>query len=250
MNIKFIGPFLLLVSYLLLPTSSLAENYKLGVENIKYYPQYTTIDDRYGGYAAEVFGLFSRKTQHQFGFNPMPVKRLYRNFFDGGIDFKYPDNSYWGFAEERKKTLITYSDPVVEYIDGCMVLRENLGKGRRSIKVLGTMRGFTPFEYLDDIKAGRIKLSENSSFAGLLRQALRKRIDCAYINVAVARYQLNSILKKPGQLAFDPDLPHTRSSYSVSSIKYPEVIEDFNRFLKNNAGVIDALQEKFDVGIK
>ena len=250
MIIKNTIPSLTLILIVFASTSSFADTSRLGVENIRYYPQYTTINDQYEGYAAEVFKLFSRHSQHQFDFQPLPVKRLYRFFFEGEVDFKYPDNPYWGFSEERKKTLVTYSEPVVDYIDGCMVLRENLGKGKNSIKVLGTMRGFTPFEYLDDIKAGNIELSENSSFAGLLRQALRKRIDCAYINIAVARYQLNTVLKKPEQLAFDPDLPHTRSSYSLASIKRPDVIAEFNRFMKVKADAIKLLRDKFDVGIE
>ena len=242
--------FILVISIVLMSHSSLAADASLGVEGIKYYPQYSTKDGTYSGYAADVFKLFAQSSSTNLEIKPMSVKRLFRSFFEGDVDFKYPDSSYWGFSEEREKSGVTYSDPVVKYIDGCMILRENVGKGVGSIKTLGTVRGFTPFDYLDRIKSGEVTLSENSSFAGLLRQVLRKRVDCAYINVAVARYQLKTVVKKPGQLVFDPDLPHTRGAYTLSTIQYPRVIEEFNRFLADKAPQVKALKREYGVLIE
>ena len=140
-----------------------------------------------------------------------------------------------------------YSDSIVEYIDGVMVLPSHKGRGVASLKTIGTVRGFTPWDFFDLIKAGKLEISENNSFTGVLRQAVLDRVDGAYINVAVANYQLKEILRQPGALVFDSGLPHTRSSYFFSSIKHPDMIQEMNRFLKEKASVVKELKTKYEV---
>ncbi|MBF0351674.1 MAG: transporter substrate-binding domain-containing protein [SAR324 cluster bacterium] len=223
-----------------------AEKYLWGVEDLQYFPLYSSEGETYLGYASDLFNLFEKTEKLEMEIKPFPVKRLYDNFFAGKIDFKFPDHPNWQ-TDLRKDIQIIYSDPVIDYIDGCMVLPAKVGKGLSSIKVLGTVRGFTAWDYLDQIKSGSIKVSENNSFTGLLQQVIMGRVDCAYINITVARYQLNEILKKPGGAVFDPSLPHTSDSYKISSKKHPEVIEKFNKFLNGHAGEIAVLKAKYNI---
>ncbi len=48
-------------------------------------------------------------------------------------------------------------------------------------------------------------------------------------------------------LVFDPDIPHTRSYRHLSSFKYPEVIDEFNIFLKKHSTIIKNLKLKYKV---
>lgn len=107
--------------------------------------------------------------------------------------------------------------------------------------------GFTAWDYLDLIQKGTVAITENSSFEGLLKQVLMGRVDGAYINTEVGRYQLETILKKPGELVFDPSLPHTKSVYLLSTITHPEVINEFNQFLKNKAALVQQLKAKHGI---
>ena len=215
----------------------------IGVEDLDYLPQYTySKTGEYQGFARVLLDQFAKKHDYRFVYEALPLMRLFRNFFDRQeIDLKFPDNPYWQ-SEMRTKTKVYYSKPVVEYVDGVMVLPKNKGKGRGDLKSLGTIFGFTPIEYLPEIKSGAIVLSEIGDLQRLLQLTLRERTHGTYISVAVANYQLENVLKKPEALVFDSTLPHTRSFYHLSTLKHPQVVEEFDRFLIENAEMIRQLK--------
>ncbi|MBF0099650.1 MAG: transporter substrate-binding domain-containing protein [Desulfobacterales bacterium] len=221
----------------------------IGVEELEYYPHYTSNGGVYKGYAREFFDEFAKSKGYTIQFKSLPVKRLYKEFLNGDIDFKYPDSPYWQ-QDLKKEKSIQYSNAVADYIDGVMVLPENKGNGLDKLNNLGTMMGFTAWDYLDLINSQKIKLSENNTFTGLLQQVIIKRIDGAYVNVAVANYQINEVLKKPGILVFNANLPHTKGAYFCSTIKHPEIIKEMNTFLSERKTLVDELQKKYQVNIE
>jgi len=225
------------------------KTYVVGVENLDYFPFYSGAKkDSYGGFAREFLDAFAKAEGYKFTYKALPIKRLFNDFLKEKIDFKFPDNSYWQ-SDLKKGINIAYSKSVVNYIDGAMVLPENKGKGIESLKTLGTVMGFTAWDYLDLIKSNKVKIIENPSFKGLLKQAIEKRINGAYINPAVARYQLENVMNKPNALVFDPNLPHTKSSYMLSTIKHPEIIEKLNIFMEQNKQAIEEMKNKYKVTI-
>lgn len=117
----------------------------------------------YQGFAREFFDMFGRKKGFTFTYQPLPVKRLYKSLLTNTIDFKFPDSPFWQKEIKEGKNII-YSKPVVGFIDGVMVLPANKGKGADKLNKLGTILGFTAWDYMDRIKAGTIKISENNSF--------------------------------------------------------------------------------------
>jgi ABC-type amino acid transport substrate-binding protein len=157
---------------------------------------------------------FAAKEGIQFEYVPVPVNRLYADFLDcaSKLDFKFPDNENWA-GDKKANKKIYYSDSVVEFTDGTMVAKDKIGRAKKDMKTLGTVRGFTPWDYLDDVqKAKTIRLVENDSLAGLLQQAKQGRVDGIYVNISVANYALNNTLKEPEALVFDKALPHTAST--------------------------------------
>jgi len=90
-------------------------------------------------------------------------------------------------------------------------------------------------------------LSENPDFTALVRQTLIGRIDGAYANVAVVQYNLKQ-LGKAGALVFDPQLPHTKSAYHLSSVTQPSVITAFDGWMVRNAATLAELRRRFAVG--
>ena len=223
-----------------------AERYVVGVEAIDYLPYYAGAGKSYDGMARDLFDAYAADRGHVIDYRPLPITRLFRELLDGLVDAKFPDNDYWQ-ADLKAGKAVVYSDPVFAYTDGVLVLPGNKGHGANAIRSLGTVRGFTAFEWLDRIKAGQVKLEENPSFPGLMFQAANKRIDGAYANVAVANYALEHDLKTPGALVLDPDLPHTSSSYRLSSVKHPEMITDFNGWLKEKPEVLSRIKKKWGV---
>ncbi len=223
------------------------KEYIVGVENIKYYPLYSYDGKEWIGYAREILDAFANKKGYKFNYVALPVARLFNDFvISQTIDFKFPDNPYWS-ADLKKDKKVIYSKSVVDYIEGVIVLPERKGKSLENLKTLGTIMGFTAWDYLDLIKTKKITLKENTDFDVLLLQTINKNIDGAYINIVVADYHLNEILKKPEALIFDETLPYTKSSYFFASIKYPHIIEEFNKFLEEEKDFVAKVKAKYKV---
>ena len=115
------------------------------------------------------------------------------------------------------------------------------------LKVLGTILGFTPWDYLSLKNTNTIKIEESPSYDHLLSKILNNRIDGVYSNIAVARYQLEKLGYEKNALVFHSQLPHTTDSYRLSSIKHPDIISEFNQFLKQKQALVLELEKKFNL---
>lgn len=218
----------------------------IGVESVNYYPLFMIKNGKYMGFARDFFDSFGRANGYRIYYKGLPVKRLYSSLFKGSVDFKFPDNPYWKVAMKKGKSLF-YSKGVVDYIDGVMVLPENKGRTIKKIETLGTVLGFTPWDFQDQIKSRTIRLIESPGFQGLLNQVLKKRLSGAYVNVTISNYVLEHILHKPGGLVFDPSLPHTKANYKVSTVKYGHVLRELNEYMDSNRFEIQQLKLKYRV---
>ena len=224
-----------------------AKVFTVGVEDLEYFPQYSYENRQYIGFGREILDAFAKSRGYRFEYRPLPPSRLFfEHLKTQSLDFKYPDNSYWE-SHLRTGVKVHYSNPVMPYIDGVFVVPEHKGRGVPALKMLGTVTGFTPWKYYDAIKRKEISLSENDNSISLLKQAVFKRIDGAYINVEVARYQLRANLKQPDALVFDPALPHIADFYYLSSIKHPAIIQEFNEFLLREKDVYERIRKKLGI---
>ena len=239
---RFILGFMLLA--VLFSNKGQAGSYTIGVERLNYQPYYYVEEDQYMGFSRELLDLFARHYQHQFQYEVLPVKRLYNVFFKSQLDFKFPDNAYWQ-ATRRAQLKVYYSAPVLEYIDGIMVLATN-GSSKQPLKHIGTVSGFTPWPYLGMIKEEKLKLTEHFTIKGIIRQVIAQRLDGAYLNVEVAKYQLR-LLGKEEVLRFDRDLPHVDDHYYLSTTKHPGVLKEFNEFLTKYRNEIEGLKRRHNL---
>lgn len=222
------------------------EPFVIGVENLYYLPVANYENGVYQGFARDLFDAFAKDAGYQFEYRALPVPRLYATFFAGHLDFKFPDNAYWKQNQRVGKT-IHYSDPVAAFVDGTCVLPSRKAAGPDKIHRLGTMIGFTPWAWQERIKSGTPTLSENTGLEALVRQALADRVDAVYASVAVINYQLDHVLKQPGALIFNPDLPYTRDNYHLSTLSHPEVLDEFNEWMRKNRDRVAALKKKYGV---
>lgn len=220
--------------------------YLVGVGDYDYFPHHGVSNGEYTGYAREVLDLFSEKSGYRFKYMQLPWKRLVRKYVRGELDFVYPDNKVWDL-QIKGKTKILYSDSVVSYIDGLILLPENKGKGVDKLRSIATIRGFTVWDFHDQIQSGEIKLIESDNYIPLLRLVLLGRVDAAYTELSVANYYLREKLNMENKLVFDQDLPYTKDNYSLSSIKHMEIIKEFNEFLKSEKETLDLLKTKYNI---
>jgi len=245
---KSIGYFFCVLSLVMLWTNSLWSDDKsfiIGVEDLDYYPLYSTIEGQYTGYSRDVLDAYAKSRGYTFHYKPYPVARLFYSFLDKQeVEFKYPDDIFWQKDKKEGKN-VQYSKPIVNYVDGVLVLPEN--KGKTQLKKLGIIRGFTAWEYLDAIKNKEIVEEFSNEWDGLINKTFKNRVDGAYCNISVVMYQLRERFKKPNGLVFDSKLPHSKSSYLMSTIKHPKIINDFSEWITQNQPFINKLKLKYMV---
>lgn len=244
---------LLVVAASLIPAFSLQaseqKKFQVGVELLSYFPAYNFSTKGPGDSASfAILEKFARSEKIVFEYVPLPVNRLYKDFLDKNLDFKFPDNPKWR-NDLKGEQKVFYSEPVFEYIDGTMVTPNRIKSGKEKIKKVGTVLGFTVWDYLTDIQSGSMTTSEYPDFSELLRAGVKGLVDGVYINIAVGNYHLDESLKQPQALVFDPSLPHTRDSYRLSSLKHPALLERFSSFLKSHAKELDAIRKQYKVNI-
>ncbi len=239
-------PLWLLMFMAICATAQEQQTYIVGVEDITYYPHYNYEDNQYTGFARGILDAFAEDTGIQLIYRPFPIRRLFQELVAQRIDLKYPDNAYWA-ADLKQGTNITYSDPVVEYIDGVMVLPQRLTQELSELKVLGIPAGFTAWPYLELIQAGQVRIHENNRFSGLLEQTLRGWVDGAFMNISVAAYQLEIEMSRPRALLFNENLPHIRGHYRLSSPRHPNLIARFNAWMASETAQIEQLKDAYRV---
>jgi hypothetical protein len=231
--------------WLVLLAQAHAETFRIGVELQPYMPYSDVQDGQYQGYGRELLDAFAAHQGYVFVYQPLPVRRLLSDFLNGKVDFKYPDHPRWN-ADLKQAHQVYFSQATAPSIDGVLVKPQRLGAGKDSLKRLGTQRGFTPWPYLDDIKAGRILLVQANQIDSLVAMALNDRVDGVYLNPQVVKYRLRNSPEESA-LVFDRSLAYQDDHYLLSSIKHPQVIEQFDAFLTSQAAVVQALKDRHGI---
>jgi membrane-bound lytic murein transglycosylase MltF len=239
--------YLLTCLVFIISTSAAAQTYTVGVEPDNFQPHFGFDEQgHYSGFARDLLDQFAQYAGITLEYKPLPVADLAPALAKGTIDFKYPDNPKWNHPDSIADKM-TYSAPAVEYVDGVLVAPRRKGKGIEHLKRLAVVEGWTPRGYQEKIDTKQILLMKNKSLPDMIREALLKNSDGAYYNVVVALYYINNIRARPSVLVFDPDLPYVRSTYHLSTVKYPELIQQFDSFLTEHKADVEALKDKYQI---
>jgi hypothetical protein len=195
------------------------------------------------GAAREILDAFAADRGYRLTYRPLPIKRLYAALVHSEIDCKFPDNPQWAIEVKAGKN-VAYSQAVIRFVDGVMVLPDNRDATIDAIKSLSVVAGFTPYGWQERIRSGAVEQREANMMEQTLQQVLHRRTDGAYVSVAVANHALSAILQQPGALVFAPGLPHGIGAYQLSSIGRPEVVAEFDAWLAANAGRVQAIKDR------
>lgn len=219
--------------------------YRVGVEDVDYYPIYAlSADGQYRGYARDLLDLFAAHAQIQLRYVPLPVQRLYHEYWAGRLDLVFPDSPRW-HEVGKPQGVITYSQPLLTFQDVMLVLPARLGQPLERFRKLGFVRGFTPWKFHAEMAAGLVEIHRAPSPEGLIRMTLAGYIDGANMAQQVARYHLGQ-LERPDALVAEPRLlPSGDSHYYLSSIRHPELIQRFDAFLRSERQAVAALKAKY-----
>lgn len=225
-----------------------AGSFTVGVEATEYLPvSKGDAGGAYAGYARDLLDAFAAKYGHTFTYKPLPVARLYDEFaVKKNLDFKFPDNAYWG-GDSKKGVTVVYSNGLVRVTEGLMVLPSNKGKALAAIGKIGTIRGFTPYPYVAQITAGKIAVTEVNTAEAAISMTDAGRVDGVYMAQMVGNYLMTEVMKKPGMLVYDNKLPNSSNDFSLSTIAHPEVIKQMDEFLLKDKDTVAKLKAKYKI---
>jgi len=227
-------------------SSAWAGNFTVGAESQDNLPISKGGGGVYSGYARELLDAFAAKHGHTFTYKPLPVSRLFDEFaVQKSVDFKFPDNAYWA-ADAKKGIAITYSKGLVAVTEGLLVLPAKKGK-QTTVTKIATLRGFTPFPYLDQIKSKKITVTEVNAAEAAINMAEAGRVDGVYLGVLAANQIMAEGMKKPGVLVLDDTLPKSTNDFSLASISHPEVVKQMDEFLLKEKDMVQKLKAKHKI---
>ena len=225
-----------------------AGSFTVGVETTDYLPISSgESDGGYSGYARELLDLFAAKYGHTFSYKTLPVARANNEFsIKRSLDFRFPDTANWA-VDLKKGVAVVYSKALVTVIEGLLVAPANKGKGVASIRKLGTIRGYTPTPYFDQIKAGTMTVTEVNTVDSAIHMADVGRVDGVYMSPIVGNYIMTEVMRKPGTLVYDSSLPKSSNDFSLSTIAHPEVIKQMDEFLVKEKDTVAKLKAKYKI---
>jgi hypothetical protein len=222
-----------------------AGSFVIGVEDVSYYPYFDFTSDN-TSFAKALLDQFAKDTGHQISYLPLPIKQFPKWLHDKDIDFKFPDNARWQERSNIKQLNIHFSDPIVVMTAGTLVIAKNQHKKEAFFKSIGTITGFHPTLWLQQIEQGKVVIYEDSSAKILVKHLVNGLIDGLDIDLAVANNGLQQLRLKE-KLVISEHLTKQIYSYQMSTIKYPEIIKQFNQWLVTHRSHIDTLKAKFGI---
>ncbi|SFD04777.1 hypothetical protein [Pseudoalteromonas denitrificans] len=218
--------------------------YKIGVENIDYYPHYA-FGHRKNSFTKELLETFFNKNKIKYEFVPLPLKRFHQWYLKDHIDLKYPDNAIWRQDESIKQS-IKYSIAVVSSLAGGITQDKHSDYTVKDIQRLGTISGFSSTLWLKKIKNKQLLLIEDTTVLSVIKMVLHNIVDVTNLDYSVINFHLNQ-LKQNKKLIMNKNLPYQKIVFHLSTIKHPEIISKFNVFLQQNADFVQKLKVKYRI---
>ena len=233
-----------LFSILSMSSLSKAEQFTIGVEKINYFPFFQMENKEMKlSFFKEVMDSYGSQKGHTFKYVEYPLSELTKALWEGKIDFRYPDNPAWLTGGVLKDNIF-YSVDVVTFIEGLMVTSARSGTSIDTIRSIGTIKGYTPWPYVDRIKRKLIQHREFENAYYLIKNVSDGAIDAAFINVSVAE----AILRESdleGSLIFARHLPYLELDSTLSTRFHRAIIHDFSDYLLRSRGQLAALKQKY-----
>jgi polar amino acid transport system substrate-binding protein len=223
----------------------LSASFIIGVEDINYYP-YFDFESANPSFSKDLFEQFAADSGHQISFLPLPIKQFNKWLFEENIDFKFPDNQRWQQQPVSPEHSLHFSDDILMMTAGTLVMSENKDKPESFIKNVGTIAGFQPTLWMEQIAQGKVKIIEDRSPKILVKQLVHGIVDGLDIDLAVANYHLHE-LQLNNKIVISSNIIRQVFAYKLSTLKYPQVIEQFNRWLLNNEEFVTALKARYGI---
>ena len=109
-------------------------------------------------------------------------------------------------------------------------------------------RVFTPLNWQSRIQANQTSLLLVDNTMAALMHVENGEAQVADIEYHVARY-IAASTPQLGEYVIDMNLPYQSIGFSLSSIKHPQLIEQLNKFINDNPGLILTLKQQYKLAL-
>ncbi|MCW8107924.1 hypothetical protein OPS25_05380 [Alteromonas ponticola] len=237
----------ILISHLVLVGTVKAEIkpiYRIGVEDVSYYPLQNFQARENKGVLASILNLFARTEGINIEFIPLPIHRFTAWFDEGNIDLRIPDHPVW--SQSLQPELI-YSAPVLLLCESTVVLAKNIDKSQSAIKSIGILHGFTPSRrWRKSIEKGEVELISDASLKVLTRMLMNEMVDGLNVEYSAIQYQVKELGYDQSNVKISRRIPQTQFSYHMSTIRHQDILKKFNDFLDRYRQEIIAIKRSHD----
>lgn len=217
----------------------------IGVEDISYYPYFDYTSSQ-TSFSKLVLDKFAADSGHSITYVRLPIKQFSKWLYESNVDFKFPDNRRWQDATESDSHATYFSDPLLFMRAGTIVLKQNQDKPKVYFKYLGMITGFYPTLWMDEIAKNEVNLLDDTSAKVLVKQLVNGIVDGIDIDIAVAEHYLKE-LQIDQQVAYSSQLQQQVFSHHLSTLKYPEIISQFNQWLANNQDFVARTKKQLSI---
>lgn len=221
------------------------ENLVIGVEDISYYPyfDYTKSET---SLSKTILDKFAADNGYTITYIALPIKQFSKWLYENDIDFKYPDNKRWLQHNIKIHEAQYFSDGIVHMRAGTVVLLKNKDKPISFFKNLGMINGFDPSLWGQEIDKKKVHILDDSSPKVLVKHLINGIIDGVDLDIEVANHYLNS-LGLDAEVTYSSTFPQYIFSHHLSTIKHPQIIQQFNQWLAKNSEFISTSLRSFNV---
>ncbi|MCU7555303.1 transporter substrate-binding domain-containing protein [Alteromonas sp. ASW11-19] len=222
-----------------LTVSASAERvYRVGVEDVDYYPVLDFVHSPPRGVVKNVLDSFAEQTGVKFEYIPLPIQRFNSWYDTGRIDFRVPDNPRWSLTSQPS---LIYSVPFLNLCEVLVVKAENRKMSPDNVTRIGTLMGFTPSTYWNQkMESGAVRLVPDRSLKVLTRMLLNDMVSGLDLDLASIHYQLKTLSLPPDLVAPLETVENPTISYRMSTLNHPEIIRQFNQFMARNKDKLTA----------
>ncbi len=221
-----------------------AQSYRIGVEESSYFPRYGLVDGQFSGYAWELLESFAADSGHQFEYVPLSEDALLHQLLTGAVDLRYPDSPAW-YGAYKPKDGLAYSRPLDYTLVGLLVAPGR--EGDETLETLAVLQGFKLEPFAEVLERGELTVYPVARPEHLATLGLAGLVDGIYGDPYVVDYHLRRQGGVGEVLVLDHSFPTSLHDYRLSTLRYPELMIEFDRWFANHYDRVLKLRRDYGI---